>query len=277
MRKKVYKKNVTDQKNEEIIETKQIKFTDYILSIDGNIPQTVDLSPLNNLVKECYSYNNNEYLISTSLTDSYFWMSIQYGSYTPIGNEVFDKASEKPITNPIVKGQALLNKELFVYLDIKTKHIFINNSQKKTFIDDFLTKKLNTSVRLMLVFQNAEDFISKISKLHKVSFVTENDLLNNTIINQDINHILNACSSFSLTMNFASSFHLQDNVSDALKKLTRDKTLMKKFLISADISGEECILNTDVISKNFTIVTEIDNAGMSDAKKVLTELQKCIT
>lgn len=265
------------QHHEKKVETKQIKFTDYILSIDGNVPQVVDLSLLDNLVKERYSYNNNEYLISTALTDSYFWMSIEYGSYTPIGNEVFDKGLAKPITNPIVNGQALLNKELFVYLDIKTKHIFINNSQKKSFIEDFLTKKLKLSVKLMLVFQNAEDFISKISKLHKVSFVTENDLLSNTIVNQDINHILNACSSFSLTMNFASSFHLQDNVSDALKKLTKDKTLMKKFLISADISGEECVLNTDVISKNLTIVTEIDAAGMSDSKKLLMELQKCIT
>lgn len=52
---------------------------------------------------------------------------------------------------------------------------------------------------------------------------------------------------------------------------------MKKFLISADIAGEECILKTDVISKNFTIAIETDNAGMSNTQKLLTELQKCIT
>ena len=248
----------------------KIESSNYQLLIDNKFPNKQTFESLESSFK--YS-DDNTYLGSSDLTDTYLWLEFSYGKTFPHPNEIYDEETSKKIPNPRLVSQFEPNKQLFVLILFEQGTIFISNQQKKKFIETFLSSKIKKKVSIKGVFKSLEEFYEQIKTIDKIIFssVKRNLFSSTGSIQQFLQneYAMEEPEEFSIEALF--HIPLGVKIKNTIKKLLQDRSeaKLKKVIIQGlDDQGFEHIFNEGNFINKAEISTEKNSEGLFIPYKV---------
>jgi len=257
----------------------KITFSTFHLVIDEKKPIINDFLEYE---EKKYTKDNNVYKITTKkIEDSFYWIYIEYGTFLPYSEEVYDKNSSEIINNPRNKNQTELNHQLFCCYDAKENVFYISNSQKKSFVELYLQSELKKSCIIKRFFKNKEDFINQIKSISQISFTSKKNLfsINNDIFSDDNDVFgLGQPEDFKIQIDYSNKKITEKfkNYFNEILSFNTDNKIDSLVCIGKDDKNIESIFDIKSFTQTRKINIKKDEFGRFNQDNVLDELLKQI-
>jgi len=155
----------------------KIEFSTMHFVVEENAPTVGILKPVFIEKEDKDNENDIVHIIEKeNIDDKYFWLYAKYGKAYPHSPTVFNTKKEKEEENPRTTNQIETNDQLFVLYNINSHTLFISNVQKKSWLQNYLKKKLERDVIIKNFYKNKNEFMGIIKSIEKVKFVAKRNL-----------------------------------------------------------------------------------------------------
>ena len=247
------------------------------LMIDGKNPSAEELKPAFGMNDNTHVSDDTYYLITTeNLNDECLWIYARYGKSTPYSPTVYNKTDQKEESNPRSTEQLEPHKQLFALYSIKNGTLYLSNSKKKLWIQEWLKTKLTQDVVLKAFYKDVDEFIEVIKSVEKVKFIakttlfTEGGELMKIFPTPNDLYGLGMPDTFSLEANFRKG-RLTARFIENLKKMVKWKDSCEAdsiLCIGRDDEDFETIFNVSTFIQKVTVAAIKDGQGRYDPTTV---------
>lgn len=248
----------------------KIEFSTYQLLIDNQYPRKDMFSCLPQSISHSGDYI---YLGETQLTDSYFWISFDYGKTYPRADEVIDEKTLQRTPNPRGSSQLEPNRQLFCLIAFDTGTLFLSSMQKKGFIEDFFKQYLQKDISVKNIFKTIEEFYQQISSIDTISFSSvKRDLFSGSgLIQQTLqdNYGMEEPEEFFIQAKYGTNLSAKiKNLITRLRKEKQDFKLTKLIIQGRDDQGFAKVFNEGNFINKIEVFPEKNSEGLYTAMKV---------
>ena len=258
-----------------------LEFSTLYLAIGEDIPSAEELTSVFSETKDKYSIGDTHYLISKeNINDEYFWLSARYGKSLPHSDTVYNTKDQREEDNPRSVEQIEPDKQLFALYCANSHILYLSNTQKRSWIEEYLKAKLEKNVVIKSFFKNVDEFIQQIKSIEKVKFVAKSNLfLPQGSIMQIFSspndlYGLGMPEDFTLEANFSRA-RLTNRFKECLRKMVNWKNACEAdslICIGQDDKGLETIFNADSFTQKISVEAAKDSQGLYDPNIVKPSL-----
>lgn len=256
-----------------------MEFSSLYLSIDDRKPMRNDFKNFSTSFAE--QVEKNYMLISTEVTESYFWLYACFDTRMPRSDVVMNATDFSLEENPRTADQIEPRKQLFSLYDIQNDVLYISNIKKKKLLEELLKKYIEGKIVIKNLIKNIDDFYRQISSIQKITFSSvERDLFSGKgLIQQSLadNYGMEEPELFSVEAVFKQS--LSERIKHTISCLLQQKEegKLKKIIIQGlDEQGFETIFNEGSFVNKIRIdcSEEEETSGMLEENVVKSFLLK---
>lgn len=250
-----------------------LEFSAWHLVIHEESPSAEGLRSAFGEAEDKYATNDTHYLISKeNLNDRYFWLSARYGKEFPYSSTVYNTKNQEEETNPRHTNQIEPAKQLFALYCINSSTLYLSNSQKKSWVEEYLKSKLEQDVVIKAFYKNVDEFIQQIKSVETVKLVAKRNLFTPTsgimTIFPSPNDLygLGMPEKFTLEANFSKVQPTRQFI-ESLKKMVNWKNTGEAdslLCIGRDDKNFETVFNADSFIQKVIVETTKDEQGLYD-------------
>lgn len=153
-----------------------ITFTTYQLLVNEQVPTTELLKRLTTKETIKTTKAESHYEIKHKLTDQYYWLYASYGSALPLADKLLDTEKMHNINNPRTVHQAELRNQFFALYHLEQNLLYLSNSQKVSFLCEFIRDILSLGVIIKKMYKSPEEFLSILRLVDNVCLVSSHSL-----------------------------------------------------------------------------------------------------
>lgn len=201
---------------------------------------------------------------------------INFGSPNPRPNHIYDIPTKTKIINPRKNSQAELKNQLFCLYDTSTKILYLNNSQKKTFICKYLDKILSQEIIIKNVYKDINEFVKTLKSLDEIKFTAHRNIFSSQINSfKNIKDLFGIDEPESFTINAKYNVSIPEKVKRIIEKFRKEQIQAPHSCLTCiekDDHGIEQIFNENAFSKTITVVLAQNEEKLLNPKTVFEEL-----
>lgn len=150
-----------------------MKFKNFQLIIDGQTPLTNDIIKIKDIgLACCKNYGSDWYTVEKDYIESrYLWLYIEHDNAKIYKDEVLNGENEQNENNPRNKTQLELRQQLFVCFDTTTERLYMNNMDKRGFVQHYFKDTLQKEVLIKNIYATIDEFQQRVKTIRRMKFV----------------------------------------------------------------------------------------------------------
>lgn len=252
-----------------------MKFKNFQLIIGGSEPTKSDIKKIEqtglSIVKD---YGKDWYAITKEfINDRFLWVYCEYDNATIYKDNVLNGDNDKNEVNPRTKSQVELRKQLFFCYDTKIKLLYINNIEKRGFIEHYFSDTLQKNVLIKNIYKSLDDFQNSVKTIKSLRFVQERNFMNlapGTIFQKQANiYGLNAPQKITMQVDYGNTpIEQAKNALQNFSKWRQSGQFESIILVGSDDSEVEQSFDFSSIIQAIKIDTEKNSNGSYDKDEV---------
>lgn len=254
-------------------------FSSFYLSFDDRTPEKKDFECIGNQFND--KIGKNYFLISTELTERYFWLSSRYDSKMPRPKFVVNVNDFSLAENPRKEDQIEPRKQFFCLYDFQNDVLYLSNSKSKGAFEEIIKKYVKSKITIKNIIKDIDEFYEQISSIQKICFSsTERNLFSSQgTLQQSLmdNYGMEEPELFSIEAIYKTPLSIKmKNTISFLRKQKECGGLKKIIIQGRDDQGFEKVFNEGSFIKKICIEysEEEENTGMIDEDEIKNALLK---
>lgn len=256
---------------------KELTFSTFQLFIDESFAELKNFN-VNDKWSQNFSDENQiiHNIICKVMSERYFTLYDNFGSPNPRPNHIYDIPTKTKILNPRKNSQAELKNQLFCLYDTNKKILYLNNSQKKSFVSKYLGKILSQDIIIKNMYKNIDEFIKTLKSLDEIKFTAHRNIFTSQINSfKNIKDLFGIDEPESFTISAKYKVSVQENIKRTIEKF-RNEQIQAPYscltCIGKDDYGIEQVFNENAFSKTISIILAQNEEKLLNPKSVFEEL-----
>lgn len=244
-----------------------ITFTTYQLLIDEQFPSVDILQRLTSKDTSSTTKAHSNYEVKHKLTNQYYWLYASYGNPLPLADKLLDTKNMHKINNPRTANQAELRNQFFALYHLDQKLLYLSNSQKVSFINDFIRDILSLGVIIKKMYKSPEEFLDILQVIDNVNLISNHCLFTDKSgLFDDAGNILGLGNPDRVGIDFR-----YKHVEKTQAFITKFLELFKKkesieydqlLCVGRDDKNMEIVFNTDSFANKIDVKAQKNKNGM---------------
>ena len=215
-------------------------------------------------------------VICKIMNERYFTLYDNFGSPNPRPNHIFDIPTKTKIVNPRKNSQAELKNQLFCLYDTNTKILYLNNSQKKSFICKYLDNILSQEIIIKNIYKNIDEFVNTLKSLDEIKFTAHRDIFSSQINSfKNIKDLFGIDEPESFTISAKYKLSVHENIKRTIEKFKNEQIQAPNSCLTCigkDDHGIEQIFNENTFRKTISVILAQKEEKLMNTKYVVEEI-----
>lgn len=254
-----------------------MEFSSCYLSIGDRKPEKKDFEKIEQNFAE--KIGKNYFLISTELTNNFFWLSARYDSKMPRSDIVVNVIDFSLEDNPRKEDQVEPRKQFFSLYDFNKDVLYVSSLKNKSTFEEILKQYVAENISIKNIIKDIDEFYTQVSSIQKIYFSSvARDLFSSRgLLQQSLcdNYAMEEPECFSIEAIYKKSLDSKiKNVISCLRKQKSQGKLKKIIIQGKDDQGFEKIFNEGIFVNKINIdySSDGDDAGMIDEELIKNSL-----